>query len=530
MKFRTEILPLKKKAAEYLTSRRKLDLDICREYGVASSGSGEIVIQFFDENSELQLLKFRSSDGSMLERRRYDDDGNVEIYECKTYCEPGGKPVLLGSNIAQDFTKPLYICYGDYDAITLAAYLKRFNGHSNAVSMPFGDRALSWIDKQWDYLEKFPTIIFCPDVDHDEKTKSHLTKKLYEMSARLGKYRCKMIPESAMMDCKDINDLFYVHSNLGLSTALEGVIDVPEPGLIRLVDYVATELTEGTPIGMGDIDAATGGLGDGQYVFLSGDNNAGKTTLALNFVKEFTKAREKTFYWTGEQRPDRIRWWYEQIVAGPNFVDNRVSQRTGRVYHYARPELVQKIRDWYADYFFIYDRRSIDAQNFFEVAELAVRRHGIKKFIIDNLMAFTGGAENYLQAQGDFAESCKAFAEEWNACCILLTHNKKTDNKIPQKDDVEGSKKITNWADIGFQLKRVFPNEKKDFNNADSILSLCKNREAEILEDVRLLFDSSSKRLVQMIEPQKLEQYCGWEDDESEIEEYVLKEESMLDF
>jgi RecA-family ATPase len=52
--------------------------------------------------------------------------------------------------------------------------------------------------------------------------------------------------------------------------------------------------------------------------------------------------------------------------------------------------------------------------------------------VIDNLMAFTGGeGDSYYQAQGDFAQSCKMFAEMWGVIVILIVHNKKTH----QRDD-----------------------------------------------------------------------------------------------
>jgi hypothetical protein len=126
-------------------------------------------------------------------------------------------------------------------------------------------------------------------------------------------------------------------------------------------------------------------------------------------------------------------------------------------------------------------------------------------------MAFTGGEENYYQAQGAFAESCKNFAEDWDVNVTLIAHNRKTED-FPDKDSVEGSKKVTNWADLVYQLIRVNEkNRRKDWGEADAILSLCKNRESEQLVDVRLFFDPRTKRLVQYSHKEDVKKILGWE-------------------
>jgi hypothetical protein len=503
----TEIYELTPQARKYLIETRKLSVEALVAYRVGCNYRGEIAIPFYDQDETCWLIKNRAADGGMLDRIRMDGDTKV-AYKTKTDCIPNGKPILLGSHLVQP-PSILYICYGDYDAITL------YGCGYPATSMPFGDRGINWIDKQWDWLNKFETIVFCPDYDEDEKVQTHLMKKLEEISVRLGKHKCWLIPEEAMLGLKDINELYIHNGQEAIDRALKLVVPVPEPGLSRLVDYHDSEFIEGTPLGISEVDKATGGHPGGLLTILSGDNNAGKTTLILTMIKNFIKEGQACFYWSGEQKPDRIRWWQEQVLAGPDYVDSKVSPKTGREYWFARPELVSKIRKWYANMIYVYDKRGIEPQQFFEVAELAVRRYGVTKIFIDNLMAFTGAEENYFQAQGDFAESCKNFAEDWNVHVVLVTHNKKIEKgTLPDKDSVEGSKKITNWADLVFQLIRINAgNHKDEYENANAILSLCKNRETEHLVDVRLAFDPTSKRIIQYTSPGELRSRVGWEED-----------------
>jgi twinkle protein len=517
--FKTRILPIENTVAyDYLTQVRKLSLSTLKAYRVGVNNYGEICIPFYNEHEKLLLIKRRANDGSMLQRFRTLDNGARENYECKTDCEAGGKPVLLGSHLPRPLKAPLYICYGDYDAMS-AYEAMNFGRDGTCVSLPFGDKSTTWIDKQWEYLEGFNKIVFCPDFDKDEKVRLQLSAKLEEMSRRLGKHRCYVIREEYMKGCKDLNELHQKHGESQVRVALVRPTPVPEPGLIRLVDYADIPTKEGDLVGFRDVDKATGGHCEGGLSIISGDNNAGKTTLVLNMIANFAKQGKATFYWTAEQRPDKVRWWLEQIIAGPHFVDSYVSPKSGREYHRPKIEVLEDIRKWYQDLVYVYDKRGIDAGEFFQILELAVRRYNIKHVFIDNLQAFTGNSDNYLQAQGDFAESCKNFAEDWNCHIHLIAHNRKVDDTLlASKDDVEGSKKITNWADNVYQLKRITKNLRAgDWNDIDGILSLCKNRETETLVDVRLLFEPNSKRLFQYTEPEKADAFMGWENENTKF-------------
>lgn len=503
-------------ASVYLTQIRKLSLETVYEYRLRTDNYKRIVIPFFDENKTLKLVKYRSEDGSLLTLRKTLDNGDVQESKQKTFIRPGGKSILLGTHLANKYEKPLYIFYGDYDCMSGFEA-----GFDNCVSLPFGDSGKHWIEYQFDWLEKFSKIVFVIDFDKDEKVKLTLMKNLQEMASRIGKHKCFMTKEKFMLHCKDVNEMLQKYGIEEIRDLLHNLTHVPEPGLIRLVDIVEKEFVEGTASGWKEIDRATGGFGESLMTVISGDNNAGKTTLCLNLIANFLESEEKQLYWSGEQTPFDIRWWLEQIIAGPEHIYSFIGEKTGRVYHRADMKVVDRIRRWYEDCVYILDRRSINAEEFFTVCELAVRRHGIKKIYVDNLMAFTGDGEEYLRVQGDFSESCKMFAMNWNCHVFLVTHNKKNDHFIPNKDDVEGSKKITNWADFVIQSKRVFPNEKEKVAGADGILSLCKNRNTEILTDVRILFESDSKRIGEMRDPEFVNRILQWDEPKPE-EEFVL--------
>jgi len=525
-----EILELTDQARMYLTEERNLSESVITQFGLGCSKKGEIIIPFYDDLNELRLIKYRSAIGEKISRVKRVN-GEVEVIESKTFSEYGGAPILFGTHLCDPKKGPLVMCFGEYDAMSVAQ-----DGVENCVSLPFGDLSHKFVELQWEFLDKFEEIILYPDNDKDPKVKKISDTKIFELATRLGRHKCKIVDAGLMREAKDANQLL-VEEGAGINKELiENVIFYPEPGLIRLVDYKDVPYVEGTPTTWKDFDETTGGISDGELTIISGDNNAGKTTTILNLIAMMMSGGQHCFYWSGEQGPGKLRWWLEQILAGPSFIKSDIS-KAGREYFFADPEYIKKIRRWYQDLLYVLDKRGLTSEEFFEVCELVVRRYGCTKLFIDNLMAFTDQDEDYYGAQGTFTRSCKNFAEDWGCHVFLVTHNRKEDQgKIPDKDSVEGSKKITNWADNVIQVFRVpatMQNEGDPFQDTDTIIKLAKHRDSEKLVDLKMKFDRQSKRIVQLSEADtKMARFLGWENEEiknlQEVMEDVVDEEFLL--
>ena len=507
----TQILPLTKAATKYLTQERKISKESLEHYQIGCNSRNEIVIPFFDEEGELVLVKRRGEKGEPLQRERFDEKTQKYVkYECKTDCESDGKGMLFGTAQCDiHLSDNLIICFGEYDALSCHS-----DGLDNVVSLPYGDRALGFIELQWDFLEQFKEIIIYPDKAKDKKEQLIIDKKIEELAQRLDKARCKLVRDIDRHGTKDANELLQLKGQGFNRAAVENAKFIPEPGLIFLADYVAKPRIEGTPMGWRELDKSTGGLATSNLSEWGGDNNAGKTTGVLNVIVNLIKEGQKVFFWSGEQAPDRIRNWIEQIIAGPDFVVDRYSEKTGRTYYFADPKYVELIRNWYRDKLIIFDRRGIESEEFFKMLEVAVRRHDFTHAFIDNLMAFASGSDDYYSAQASFVQSCKNFADDWDRHLGLIVHNKIIEKgKIPDKDDVEGKKLITNWADQVFQFYRIMNYRKAEWGHAKAIISLCKNRDAEHFTDVRMDFEPTSKRLFQ-IDDEVSDYRVGWETEE----------------
>lgn len=431
----------------------------------------------------------------------------------KAWREKGGKPVLWLLDQARPAAGPLVIVFGEYDAMTLVEC-----GVPNVVSVPSGDQDMTWISLDFERLTPFSRIVLWPDNDESGR------KVVDEISRRLGVGRVQLVST----EHKDANEMLHrLTRERGADAAKQAIREsvagagyYPVENLIRVCDIPDDDIIrDGTLYGIRELDALTGGAQPGEVTIWAGDNGSGKTTGVLKLCAiEAINQRVPVFVWSGEMSRSRVKYWSERMMAGPEYLRPVCSERTGRDYYeFTDANVTDWLRWWYADYYYLYDTRTVRENELFEAAEIAYQRYGCKRFVFDNLMLMTLANEgkDELLAQARFVERCKRFAQDFGVTVDVAAHTRKPfdGNKPPTKHDVKGAGEITNLADNAFAFWRVPENvqDSADFLGADALLCVFKTRETGEQTVIRLAFDAPSKRLVQLTQREAGLGNCyGW--------------------
>ena len=108
------------------------------------------------------------------------------------------------------------------------------------------------------------------------------------------------------------------------------------------------------------------------------------------------------------------------------------------------------------------------------------KKHGIKNFIIDNLMCFELDIMkhgNELNAQKNLMIQFLQFAVRYNAIVHLVAHPRKPTGEIALTEyDILGSSNIPNLAHRIFSTKRTSEKERKNGDIYDVYVSILKDR------------------------------------------------------
>lgn len=502
VKPRTQLNGVAESVTNYLHVRGFSDetITIC---DIKSDYEGNVVFTYTDTLTDsVCLLKFR------LPRKIDPNKG-----ERKAWRERGGKEVLWRLEKAKPGTGPLVICLGEYDAMACVEA-----GISNATSVPSGDDSLDWIKNDWDELEKYSDIVLWCDDDVSGQ------RAMGEIARRLGIHRVRVV-ESLFKDANAT--LYYLRKQEGNEAALETIRDMVENApaypfehLIRLVDVQDEQMIcDGILSGISELDAITGGFSGGGLTVWSGDNHAGKTTGVLGLcVIEPVQQGVPTFVYSGEMKKSKIKYWCELIAAGPRFLEEKLSRRTGRTYYEVNEIARYSIRDWYADLVHLYDKQGgTSEENLFDAMEFAYKKHGCKNFVLDNLMIMIlsmSDAQNEYHRQAVFTKHCKQFADDFDVHVHLVAHGKKggDPNLPPNKSDIKGASEISNLADNAGAFWRVPEGAKHNgLEEVDNMLCWFKTRDSGEQANIKLVFDKPSKRMAELKNQSLLERAYEWE-------------------
>lgn len=360
-----------------------------------------------------------------------------------------------------------------------------------------------------EFIEQFQFIIICvPYGEKQEEIKQ-------ELSARLS--IPILIPiEENFYGATSVTELYSVGGQRAIDKLLYGAQEVPIQGLINLADVDCTKRLNSKRIlsGFKELDSTIGGFNPGDLSIWTGKRGEGKSTVLGQILLEAVNQNRRVCVYSGELPKMQFKLAMLQQAAGDLYVNDRVDERTGRIFYDVDELAVRYIDKWWDKCLFLTDIQYNDAHNednIIRLFEYAKRKYGCEVFLVDNIM--TAELKNsiklgYYQAQSAFTGRLVAFAKGNNVHVHLVAHPRKTDKRL-ENDDVGGSGDITNRADNVIKVERVKP-ELVDKTGYSMVLTVMKNREFGALSEIKMDFNERSRRFKSIYGEQKEKMY-SWE-------------------
>lgn len=468
------------KAIQYLESRG-IDRITAERYKITTQKNSQniLVFPFYDEYGTLVCAKYRKCDFDKTK------DKNKEWFEKDT------KPILFGMNQCKGFDR-LIITEGQLDSLSVSSV-----GIDNAVSVPNGAMAFTWITHVWDWISNFKEIVVFGDMENEKM--SLLDTLLKRLNNKIIAVR-----KEDYLGEKDANDILMKYGADAVRKAVENATAVKVDNVLDLseVESVDVNSLEKVYTNIAPIDRITGGLVMGQVILLTGKSGHGKSTFMSQLICEALEQGESIFAYSGELASYHFKRWLDYQLAGLDNLEEKINEY-GEMYYTINQDVIRQINQWYKGRAFLYDNSYIDENNESEslimTIEKVVRQYGVKLVFIDNLMTAmdcTASSELYRE-QSNFVKALKQIAMRYNIAVVLVAHLKKTSGKTFDNEDVSGNSDIVNKVDV------VMNYERSDNESGTCELRISKNRLFGRHGTVTLCYSESSKRITLFGEPNR---------------------------
>lgn len=456
-------------------------------FKIASDKDGNIVFRFF-ENGEFVYAKLRRP------HKPVGDEVKTKEWQIS-----GTKPILYNIDNTV-YNQPLCLTEGQCDAMALYEA-----GITNVVSVPSGCSNLDFVRYNWDYLEKFKSIILFGDSDPPG------VEMVNKLVKKLGEYRCLVvrdyppIPNSNPVKyCKDANEILLRYGESTLIEMIESADEFETRGLLRLADVVPVDPTTIPRIKtmIPALDDALGGLVEGGITVLTGQAGNGKSTFANQLLLAAIEQGYSVCAYSGELNKENFQMWCNLQAASSEYIGLRFDPIRNKMIPFVPMDVQHRIMQWYAPKFYIYNNEEVfvdikQADAIVNVFTMCARKNGAKLFLCDNLLTTTADSDDEWRAQAVFVSCMKKFAVHYQAHVIIVAHPKKQkQGESIDKGSVSGSSAIVNLADNALVIQR--PD-----------IRILKNRTTGIQKDIACAFCGDSRRIYQVDAGDKL--YCSWD-------------------
>ena len=457
------------KAKEYI-NKRCISESTLKYADVKEDNKGNIVFVYKNELGEHITNKYRPA-------RKINKDKK----ELKMWFESETNINTLYLMDKADITKPLVICEGEFDALSLIEV-----GYKNSVSVPTGCKSTEWITTNWTWLEQFEEVILW--YDNDEAGKEGVK----EVFNRLPNKVVKVVYSDI---CNDINELLFKYGKLAVLKQLEKA-SIPLVDGVKSTKQISTfniYEAETIQLGINKIDDNIIGLPLGSLNVITGRTGEGKSTI-LNqfFIGESIRQGYKVFLFSGELTESNAKGWLLDTLANKEDLLEFTSKK-GYKYKKLSSSAVSRIDDFLEDKFYLYTEEDYSINAIISKMEIMAKRYGVKVFCIDNLMVTENDEKEELRNQTEIVKKLKSFAKKYNCIVHLVAHPRKAQNGQMglDKSDISGSANITNLADYVMIVQRIY---EEDGTDKHTELTINKDRYMGCNGKVYLLFDKDRRR------------------------------------
>lgn len=439
-----KLQPLTEEIVTHL-STRGISEQTLKDFKIASDEKGNIVFPFY-RDGELVFVKYRKP------KKHTKEDGPKE------WQDPNTEPILFGMDNVS-FNKPLVICEGEIDALSLYEA-----GVTNVVSVPCGCNNMEWITLCWDFLESFNEIILFGDSDEPGM------EMVSTLMKRLGEDRCmvpKEYPELIFNGkdynrlCKDANEILNCYGPEGLKALVDACEPAPIKGVLDVstIQYVDPASVPRILTGIPRLDNIIGGFEEAGITILSGKRSEGKSTITSTFLLNAIQQDVRCCVYSGELSSSRFLEWIMLPATESKYVSYVTDPHSGKHLCKVPLQIQERIRKWMEGKLYLFDNGYVfeeDQQTaVMKSFEMCARRYGCRLFVIDNLMSLLTTADEENKAQAKFMAKVKAFASKYKVHVIVIAHPRKEKADATfTNDSISGSSVISNLADNIFSIEK----------------------------------------------------------------------------
>lgn len=262
-------------------------------------------------------------------------------------------------------------------------------------------------------------------------------------------------------------------------------------------------LSQGVPTGFADIDELTTGLHGGQMIIVAARPGAGKSTLAMDFMRSCSiKHRMASVIFSLEMSKSEIVMRLLSAEARIKLGD----MRAGRLSDDDWAKMARRMSEISEAPLYIDDSANLTMMEIRAKARRLKQKTDLKLVVVDYMQLMTSGKryESRQAEVGDFSRSLKLMAKELDVAVVAISQlnrgPEQRADKIPQISDLRESGNLEQDCDLCFLLHRpeMYDKDSPRLGEVDVILAKHRNGPTRTFSLASTLHMSSFRDLANM--------------------------------